>query len=298
MILTNRVAVYYLCIIFACFAVINSAYLKNDREYYIKHYEYHNEFRQKMMKNHNNYRKKYNLLDIMTTSREIMDIRNNNERNITLIHEQCESIVLFIAIMTDNIAKDKYAHIPDLAHLFANIKTIKDRNNIYKYITYHKLDIHILSNKSIAEIFNEKNNNDNNGLTLFEHTIISNNIEIAKLMLPCNSIDGYEYINMSMTLHKVLCNREYSHEYSHDMIKLLLAYGANVFEKDGDGRMPMFCAAQRNDITAARLLAVFGSGVDADAQDYNGDTPVTVAFELEHHDFIKQMRMMRQLVDV
>ncbi|KAK5660350.1 hypothetical protein OQA88_12891 [Cercophora sp. LCS_1] len=63
-------------------------------------------------------------------------------------------------------------------------------------------------------------------------------------------------------------------------VKLLLHLGANIEERDGSGRTPLFCAAEKNSTTVLGLL--LNRGAQIDAADYEYRTPLIRAMERDN----------------
>lgn len=73
-----------------------------------------------------------------------------------------------------------------------------------------------------------------------------------------------------------------------DVVKLLLAHGADVNTKDNTGQTPLFDAAVRNSTDVAELL--LANRADVNATDKDGQTPLheAVAHSSSMVDFLRQ----------
>ncbi len=63
--------------------------------------------------------------------------------------------------------------------------------------------------------------------------------------------------------------------YLHDVLSLLIAYGADVDMQDNSGKTPLIWAVEMNDITAVKLLLSLGASIMQTGND--GRTPMDVA---------------------
>lgn len=131
-----------------------------------------------------------------------------------------------------------------------------------------KIDLLLKSGQYVDSITNDN-------VTPLMKTVITNNVETAKILLEFGANPNHKTKASGTTpLIKAILNSDIN------MVKLLLEHGADINLCDDDGRTPLWVAANKNYNELVQLL--IHNGADKRIKNIYGETPLDRAIKKNH----------------
>lgn len=116
----------------------------------------------------------------------------------------------------------------------------------------------------------------NNGQTALMYAVIHRNVAAVKLLLEFGADTEVTWGNNGITALRLACGAHMA-PTNIEVVKLLLAHGADPFKLDDRGRTMMHAAATSGDPEIMKLIVL--NGVSATAKDAEGNAPAHAAQE-------------------
>ncbi|TMW69770.1 hypothetical protein Poli38472_001926 [Pythium oligandrum] len=210
-------------------------------------------------------------------------------RRQTILHSACqrgdaELVKLFISLGVDVDAIDGRTRKTALHY------AVWDRSGaVVRLLLQHGVDTQIADGAFLSyEPYNEENEEDFD--TALSEACAASRIEVVELLMKHGSKASHAALNaaclggqvelvQALLAHNLDPNESQdpplfmaASRDHHEVVKLLLADGANVHARDSSNRTALYGACTSNSETTVALL--LDQGVDTDAQDVDGKTPV------------------------